>query len=150
MKRNHKPWTNVATFEDFKTAGMLENSFKRRGIEARTFNDRLLQLFLFLCPPRVTFHVQVRQNDYKRATDFMDADKNVASILEQAIHCPACGSLHVSYPQMTRKFFLPTLLLHLGILLRVTEHEAYCEFCHNVWNLPKENPGATSKKAHAT
>jgi hypothetical protein len=43
----------------------------------------------------------------------------------------------VQYPQMTRKFFLPTLLLHLGIIFRIIDHEAYCEHCHFLWRLPK-------------
>jgi len=139
----------VATFADVSTAKMLENVFKSRGIEARTFNDKLLQLFLFLCPPRVTFRVQVRHNDFRRATDLMDADTDISSILERAIHCPSCGSLRINYPQMTRKFILPTLLLHVGIIFRVIDHEAYCEFCHNTWSLPKEKT-RTASSAHAT
>lgn len=138
MKRSHQPWTSVATFQDTGTAKVLENIFKGRGIEARTYNDRLLQIFLFLCPPRVTYRVQVRQNEFKRATDFMDRDNNVMAILRSAIHCPDCGSLRINYPQMTRKFFLPTVLLHLGIIFRIIDHEAYCEFCHHTWNLPKD------------
>jgi hypothetical protein len=51
-----------------------------------------------------------------------------------------CASLHVEYPQMTRKFFLPTLLLHLGIIFRVIKHECYCENCHCIWNLPERLP----------
>ena len=39
---------------------------------------------------------------------------------------------------MTRKFFLPTVVLHLGIIFRLIEHEAYCEGCHFLWNLPKD------------
>jgi len=58
--------------------------------------------------------------------------------LQGAIRCPSCASLRVSYPQMTRKFILPTLLLHLGIIFRVIQHECYCEHCHFIWNLPDE------------
>jgi hypothetical protein len=43
----------------------------------------------------------------------------------------------VQYPQMTRKFLFPTLLLHLGIIFRFITHEAYCENCHWLWGLPK-------------
>lgn len=149
MKRNHQPWISVATFEDFNSGKALEAVFKHWGIEARTYNDRLLQLFLFLCPPRVTYRVQVRQNQFKMATDLMDKEENTKRAVQKAIHCPSCGSLNVNYPQMTRKFILPTLLLHLGIIFRVIDHEAYCEFCHNTWNLPKEKP-RPHKNAHAT
>ncbi|HUA69267.1 MAG TPA: hypothetical protein VMA13_12025, partial [Candidatus Saccharimonadales bacterium] len=51
------------------------------------------------------------------------------------------------YPQMTRKFFLPTVMLHLGIIFRVIDHECYCEHCHHIWNLPADQPRAASKPA---
>jgi hypothetical protein len=47
---------------------------------------------------------------------------------------------------MTRKFFLPTLALHLGIIFRIIEHECYCEHCHCTWNLPGKD-GAVRKIA---
>ena len=70
-------------------------------------------------------------------------------VIRQAIHCPACGSLRVTYPQMTRKFILPTIALNLGIIFRLIHHEAYCDKCHHVWNLtqPKAAP-SPSEPAH--
>ncbi|MGH7953294.1 MAG: hypothetical protein ACREFE_15465 [Limisphaerales bacterium] len=133
-----QPWVNVAVFEDFNAGQTLQTFLENKGFESRTFHDKLLQLFLFLCPPRATYRVQVRQNAFKSAIDFLAVAPDAPAILQKAIHCPACGSLRVQYPQMTRKFFLPTLLLHLGIIFRVVEHEAYCEYCHHIWNLSKE------------
>src|ERR1700689_2372643 len=112
------------------TVAMLEAVLRDKGFEARTFNDKLLQLFLFLCPPHATFRVQVRDNDFNNATDFLDREPVTCPFLQQAIRCPSCGSLHAQYPQMTRKFFLPTVLLHLGSIFRVIEHEAYCGSSH--------------------
>jgi hypothetical protein len=132
----HQPWVNVAVFEDIKDGRILEGFFRDRGIDSRTYNDKLLQNFLFLCPPRVTYRVQVRQDHFDRATHAMD-DAH-PPILEKAIHCPSCGSLRVNYPQMTRRFLLPTVLLHLGIIFRVIEHESYCENCHLTWNLSRD------------
>ncbi|HEY5296975.1 MAG TPA: hypothetical protein VIK59_03540 [Verrucomicrobiae bacterium] len=134
----HQPWNTIALFEKMSDAQRLEVLLKEKGLAARTYNDRLLQLFLFLCSPRATFRVQVRANDLEHATTLMKEDSAAAALLEKAIHCPACGSLRVSYPQMTRKFFLPTLLLHLGIIFRIIDHEAYCEKCHFIWSLPKD------------
>jgi hypothetical protein len=131
-------WVTVAMFENAGDGQMLEAVLKGKGFDARTFNDKLLQLFLFLCPPHATFRVQVRDNDFNNATDFLDREPATSAFLEKAIRCPSCGSLHVQYPQMTRKFFLPTVLLHLGIIFRVIEHEAYCESCHFLWNLQKD------------
>ena len=133
---NHQPWVSVAAFEQVKDGRILETFFRDRDIDARTYNDKLLQLFLFLCPPHVTYRVQVRKDQFDKATHAMDDGH--PPILEKAIHCPSCGSLRVNYPQMTRRFFLPTVLLHLGIIFRVIEHECYCENCHLTWNLSKD------------
>ncbi|MGH8022572.1 MAG: hypothetical protein ACRED1_03250 [Limisphaerales bacterium] len=134
----HQPWVSVAVFEKINDGRILETFFRDRDIDSRTYDDKLLQLFLFLCPPRVTFRVQVRQDQFDAATHAMD-DAHPA-ILELAIHCPECGSLRVNYPQMTRRFFLPTLLLHSGIIFRVIGHECYCENCHLTWNLAQDAP----------
>jgi hypothetical protein len=141
----HQSWTDVAVFEDVKTCKTLETLLAGKGFQARTYDDKIFRCFLFLRPPRVTYRVQVRQNDIPSAREFLDVDTPVA--LQAAIHCPSCGSLHVSYPQMTRKFILPTILLHLGIIFRVLEHECYCEHCHFIWNLPRGKIRATPKDA---
>jgi len=100
-----------------------------------------------LRPPRVTYRVQVRGNAFRAATELLHNAPEAALILERALHCPSCGSLRVNFPQMTRKFIMPTILLHLGIIFRVIHHEAYCEGCHNVWNLPEsEKQGVLQPK----
>jgi hypothetical protein len=134
---NKHPWVNVAVFESLSEGQVLETFLASRRLEARAYDDKALQLFLFLCPPRVTFRVQVRSNAFRAAKDLLESAPEAAVILQRALHCPSCGSLSVQYPQMTRKFFLPTVLLHLGIIFRIVQHEAYCEDCHHTWNLPQ-------------
>ena len=129
----YQPWVNVALFEDVRDGETFVGVLKAKGFEARVYYDRLLQTFLFLCPPRATYRVQVRQKDFPAAIAF--AEQRPDSVVQRAIQCPSCGSLRVNYPQMTRKFFLPTLLLHLGIIFRIIGHEAYCDHCHHTWNL---------------
>lgn len=147
----HQPWVNMAAFETERDGEAFAEILHRKGFEPRIHHDKWLQMLLFLCPPRATFHVQVRNDDFKTAAGFIDTEPEVAPVLERALHCPSCGSLRINYPQMTRKFFLPTLLLHSGIIFRVIDHEAYCEACHHTWNLPKaESPqiNKTPKPAH--
>ena len=129
--RRYHAWANVAVFEDINDGRILETFLRDKGVEARTYNDKLLQSSLFLCPPRNTYRVQVRHDDFDKATYAMD--ETHPPILEKAMHCPSCGSLHVNYPQMTRKFLLPTVALHLGIIFRLIGHECYCEHCHLTW-----------------
>lgn len=132
MKRT---WITVALFEVPQPARVLETFLKKNNLEARVFNDKLLQLFLFLCPPHAMFRVQVRELNHKQTLEHFNS--RPPEVLHKAIHCPECGSLRISYPQMTRKFILPTLFLHLGIIFRLIKHQAYCETCHYVWALPK-------------
>jgi hypothetical protein len=135
-----KPWVNVAVFEELYAGQVLETFLKKMGFEVRIYNDSILRGFLFLRPPRATFRVQVRQDIFKSAMDVLGTGPGVSTILQQAVLCPACGSLRVEYPQVTRKFILPTLLLHLGIIFRLIEHECYCEDCHCSWNLSLKPP----------
>ena len=106
-------------------------------LESRTYDDKLFRYFLFLRPPRVMYRVQVHENAFRTAMELLD--KNAPAVLEQAMHCPSCGSLRVNYPQMTRKFIMPTVILHLGIIFRVIDHQCYCEHCHEMWNPREEN-----------
>ncbi len=146
--RKRQPWGNVAIFENASDGKTLETALKDRGFETRTYNDKLLQCVLFLCPPHATIRVQVRGNDFKRATCCLDHEPATSVLLRRAIRCPSCGSLRVQYPQMTRRFLLPTLFLHLGIIFRVIAHEAYCENCHWLWSLSRK-PVSTPAKARA-
>jgi len=138
---------DVAVFENVDDGKMLDSFFKGNGLEARTCDDKVFRCFLFLRPPRVTYRVQVRENQFKVAAELLEA--NVPAILEKAVHCPSCGSLRVNYPQMTRKFILPTVILHLGIIFRVIDHECYCESCHYIWNLPKDGVAPVHKTSTA-
>ena len=141
----HEPWAVLAVFGDLNASQAVEDFLTGKGLQARTYDDKLFRYFLFLRPPRVTFRVQVRQDEILSAENYLVTGRPEA--LQRAIRCPFCASLRVSYPQMTRKFMLPTLMLHLGIILRVIGHECYCEHCHFIWNLPEANPRTLPKAA---
>jgi hypothetical protein len=136
------PWVDVAVFENLGDGQALETLLANHRIEARTYDDKMFRYFLFLRPPRVTYRVQVRGNAFRAAAELLDGTPEAPAILQQAVHCPSCGSLQVNYPQMTRKFIMPTVILHLGIIFRVIHHEAYCESCHHVWNLSQDDAAA--------
>ena len=143
--KRQKSWADVAVFEDVNAGKALEAFLEGKKLQARTYDDKLFRAFLFLRPPRVTFRVQVRQNNLKTANHLLASDAPDA--LQKAIHCPSCGSQRVAYPQMTRKFMLPTIMLHLGIIFRMLAHHCYCESCHFIWNLPEEKVYAPPKAA---
>ena len=70
-------------FENLNNGQTLESALKNNGFEARTYNDKLLRFFLFLCPPRATFRVQVRDNDFKKATDFLSREPAAAPLWQK-------------------------------------------------------------------
>jgi hypothetical protein len=146
--QKYQAWVDVAVFESVNDGKMLEAFFKGKGLEVRAYDDKIFRYFLFLRPPRVTYRVQVRYNHLESANEHLEMNVPPA-ILEKAIHCPSCGSLHVNYPQMTRKFILPTVLLHLGIIFRAIDHECYCESCHHIWNLSQDAAAALVSKARS-
>jgi hypothetical protein len=143
----HQRWADVAVFEDVNaSAGKAVETFLRdKGMETRLYDDKWFRYFLFLRPPRITYRLQVRHSNVERADELLLGDAPAA--VQKAIHCPSCDSRHISYPQMTRKFIMPTVLLHLGIIFRVIGHECYCEHCHFIWNLPGENVHPEPKPA---
>jgi hypothetical protein len=142
---HHQAWTDVAVFEQQASSKSLEIFLVNRGIEARTYDDRLFRYFLFLRPPKVTYRVQVRQNQLADVNDLLNSEP--PSILDAALHCPSCRSLRVNFPQMTRRFVLPTVLLHAGIIFRIIEHQCYCEHCHEMW--PLSDVRSDVQPAHA-
>jgi len=129
----HDPWHDVAMFESYDAAKVLETFLRDNGFESRTYDDKWFRYFLFLRPPRLTYKIQVRRARLTEA--FKLVETRPPAVITKALHCPACGSLHVNYPQMTRRFVLPTVLLHLGIIFRVVQHQCYCEHCHHMWTL---------------
>ena len=130
-----RSWVSLAVFEQEVEARRLEKFLQSRKFEARTYDDKLMRTLLFLRPPQKTHRVQVRVSDSKVAAHLITHDAEAEILLRDSVHCPSCGSLHVQYPQMTRRFIMPTILLHAGILLRIIDHEAYCEHCHFIWHL---------------
>jgi hypothetical protein len=139
---NDHAWHDVAVFDSLDDGRALAGILKEKGFEARTYDDKWFRYFLFLRPPKVTHRVQVMKKQVAAVNKFLEA--SFPAVLSRAMHCPACESFHANYPQMTRRFVLPTILLHLGIIFRVVEHQCYCEHCHHMWTLPGDK-AATRK-----
>ena len=118
----------------------LKHFLNVRGLTHELTTTRCSGFFCFCVRRAQAFRVQVRRGFLKYAMDLLETEPGVSALLQKAVHCPDCGSLRVEYPQMTRKFLLPTLLLHLGIIFRVIKHECYCDSCHCIWNLPERLP----------
>jgi hypothetical protein len=138
-------WVDVAVFEEVNDAKTIESFLTKKRLEARTYNEKFFRFFLFLHMPRPTYQVQVRYTSLKFAGEVLD--EAAPEALQRAIRCPACHSLHVAYPQLTRPSILSTIRLHLGLIFHVLEHECCCQRCQCRWHLPVENVNAAPEPA---
>jgi hypothetical protein len=114
-------------------AQALHDYLKQEGLDGRIHDERALQRFWFLARQQAGVSVEVREEEWDKARRYLDRTEEGRRLLAEALRCPACLSLRVEYPQMTRKNMLPTLIMHVLVALRIMDHECYCEDCHNTW-----------------
>ena len=126
----------VATFNQSEPAQRVKERLGDEGIEARVLDQRALQRVWFLAKPYSAFHLVVPKENFDQAAGLLELWHNEDGLLRDALRCPECGSLQIEYPQMTRKFVLPTLVAHVLVWCGLMEREFYCEECHHTWKSP--------------
>jgi hypothetical protein len=152
MKANNESfhlWTDVAVFDDPEEAKRVHAVLKAEGFEARVHDERKLQRYWFLSTPQAGVQVQVTQKEFELVEQWLDNARSAPALLANAIRCPSCQSVRVQYPQMTRKFILPTLVAQLFVLFGLMKHECYCESCQYTWVRNAPAYLATSRPAKA-
>jgi len=127
-------WINVATFDDPEDAQELSRLLRRESVDAQVQDERRLQRNWFLTKRnRAGVHVQVPEPSFTFARHFLERNEAVRHLIQNAVHCPSCGSPRVHFPQMTRKNLLPTLVAQLLVPFGVMRQEYYCEACQYTW-----------------
>jgi len=119
----------VATFNDKEHAEPVLKRLSKAGLHAK-FRDETRWQKAHLAERLASVKIEVPENEFDAATAHLRECS--ACELEQAVCCPECGSPDVDYPQVTRKFILPslhTVLFKLGIV----EKEFYCNTCQATW-----------------
>jgi hypothetical protein len=140
-------WANLAAFEHKTDAERLHAHLVGKGIEATVYDERSLQSWWFLARQKVGVRVQVPCKDFHQIIDEVNGDPVAKALLKRAVHCPSCHSLKVEYPQMTRRFLMPTLIAHFMVLMGIMKHSYYCEDCHYTWTKSRAyNPEIQSPK----
>jgi hypothetical protein len=148
-KTNDRPhvWSRLAAFDHPKPAETLVAFLDQHGFVVRLYDERKLQRYWFLTRPMAGMCVQVPEDTLPAARDFLLAQPEGYDLLRTAIHCPACKSTRVHYPQMTRKNVLPTLVAHVLVALGLLRHEYYCEDCHFTWTRGEQRPKSRVKRS---
>ncbi len=126
-------WTDVAAFDRVETAKAVRALLEEEGIHARIHDERRLQRFWFLVTPHAGVQVEVPERDIAKVGRYFESSEGTRALLAEAIRCPACHSRRVQFPQMTRKFVLPTLVAQVLTLFGLLKHNYYCEDCHYTW-----------------
>ena len=139
-------WANVAAFENKKDAEEFHTHLLRQGMDAQVYDERKLQSWWFLARSKIGVRVQVPSKDFGAVADRVNTDPLAMTILKKAVHGPSCHSLKVEYPQMTRRFLLPTMIAHFLVLIGVMKHCYYCEDCHYTWTRNRRPTGPVPTK----
>lgn len=121
----------VATFNDRDHAEPVLKRLSNAGLHPSVRDETRWQR-AHLSERLASVKVEVPEEEFETAR--ANLKEGNACELEQAVCCPECGSPDVDYPQVTRKFVLPTLHILL-FKLGLTEKEFYCNTCQATWPL---------------
>lgn len=128
----------IATFNEPAQAKSLKTRFNEAGLHADVHNEAPLQQIGFMSKPQANAKVLVDDKDFERAQGLMVEWEATDPVIAAAvIRCPQCGSSRIEYPQMTRKFLTPGLVILL-CAMKIIPKEFYCEDCHYTWNNEEE------------
>jgi hypothetical protein len=129
-----------ATFNKPEEAEPLKERLEAVGIRAEIQDERKLQKYWFISDPLAGVHLRVDRSQYENAGRLLREWDASDGVLKNAVHCPACSSSRVEFPQFTRKFVSPSFYAVL-CALHIFERKFYCEDCHFTWPVqPKIDP----------
>jgi hypothetical protein len=128
----------VATFKSSGPATQLQQRLTGNGIPAEVHDGlKLEKKVWFASGPEAGTRLEVPAEQFERAYDLLVQWDDQEGVLRDAIRCPECNSPRVSYPQYTRRSFLPNLIVGALAAIGRVEKEFYCEECQYTW--PRES-----------
>src|ERR1051325_7176004 len=123
----------LATFNDRDHAQPVVDRLQQAGFHAVVHDETNWQKHR-LTDRLASVKVKVDENEYDTAKRQLKEWGTTEHWLHPPLCCPECGSPDIEYPQVTRKFLMPTLhtvLFKLGM----AEKEFYCNTCQHTWPL---------------
>ena len=131
----------VALFRNRLQAEPVQRRLAQAGVQSRIHEELWLQKLWFISKAAAGVRLEVPVEHFERAEELLALwDNQPEAGLQQAVHCPACKSLLVDYPQFARHSVIPNLAAGLLAEVGLLERDYYCEHCHYTW--PKESaPG---------
>ena len=129
-----KTTTPVATFNDLEPAQQVLQRLQQAGLPATLRDESKLERFGFMTPALAAIHIEVPTPNYLDARRVIDELDRSEDLLKQAVRCPECSASRIEFPQLTRKFVLPSLL-RFFMALKLVPRSFYCTDCHHTWPL---------------
>lgn len=123
----------MATFNDREHAQPVVDRLQQAGFHAQMHDETQWQRHR-LAEKLASVKVQVEENEYETAKRQLKEWDAKEHWLDQAVCCPECASSDVDYPQVTRKFIMPSLHA-LFYRLGLEEKLFYCNTCQHTWPL---------------
>src|SRR5207249_800645 len=136
----------VALFTSSAKAEPLKQRLIQAGIQAEVHQELRLEKLWFVSKNSAGARLDAPANQFERAYQLLLDWDTAESALRDAVRCPECKSLRVDYPQFTRKFFIPNLMMGLFAEIGLMEKEYYCGDCH--YTFPKEGTRPRPGRAH--
>jgi len=137
----------IATFNHRAKAEPLAQRLVAAGVPAEIHDELRLEKLWFVSKPAAGVRIEVPAHQFERACQLLLSWDVAEGALREATRCPECKSLHVDYPQFTRKFLIPNLALGLLAAMHAVEKEYYCQDCHYTW--PKEGAKRSALRPHS-
>src|ERR1051325_11251777 len=98
----------LATFNDREHAEPVINRLQHEGFHPSLRDETNWQRHRF-SETLASVKVCIDEGEYEPARQKLRELDTTEHWLDQAVCCPECGSPDVDYPQVTRKFLLPSL-----------------------------------------
>ena len=142
----------MATFNDRDHAQPVARRLAESGFHPRIHDETNWQI-AHMAERLASVKVEVEEQEHEAAKQKLKELDATEHLLDQAVCCPECGSSDVEYPQVTRKFILPSLHTLL-FKLHLDEKMFYCQTCHATWpvrekvELERDALGWPIKKGH--
>ena len=124
----------------------LATRLAEAGCQAEIHDELWLEKLWFVSRPAAGARIEVSVQQFEQAHRLLLEWDAAEDILRDAIRCPECKSLNVDYPQFTRKFFAPNLVMGMFAEMGLVEKDYYCEDCHFTW--PKEGTRPSRARPH--
>jgi len=127
----------VALFRNRAEAEPIQRRLAHAGIPSHIHEELWLQKLWFVSKDAAGVHLEVPAEHFELTEKLLASwDKQPQQDLKQAVHCPACKSLLVDYPQFARNSVITNLAAGLLAEVGLLERDYYCEHCHYTW--PKQ------------